>query len=146
MMRTLALAAALCLASSCFPGSEDDCEGEACACPAEGDCRRECLGECDLTCAGAQNCDFACTYDCAATCSGTGTCTAMVAAGSTVTCSGSGGCDVTCVEDCSVDCTGNDALCIARCYDDTVCELLCDGAPVSCPEGVLVCNGDCPEE
>jgi hypothetical protein len=119
------------------------CNGLECQCPGTGDCQVDCRSDCDLSCTGSGDCDFACGAACAASCPGSGLCVIDVGADSSVDCPGSGGCDVTCHGDCSVDCPGS-GTCTVRCDATFDCNITrCEDA-ISCPEGVRVCNGECP--
>lgn len=146
------LALTTALAAGCGDASDDDrdargdvtCEGTECQCPGTGDCAVDCHVDCDLACTGSGDCAFTCGAGCEASCPGSGACLVDVGDDSSVVCSGSGGCDITCDGDCSVECPGS-GECIVRCEPEHTCDIeRCEGA-VSCPDGVQVCNGECPE-
>ena len=145
----VALAFVLSLAACGSDGECDgacECEADACICPSTGDCAVDCIGDCDLQCAGSGDCDFHCVDGCLAACTGSGHCLVDVGDDSAVDCTGSGGCEVICHGDCSVACPGS-GECVVHCDPDleAACDFdSCSGSVVECPDGVLVCNGDCP--
>jgi hypothetical protein len=123
---------------------EFECSGTECVCPGSGDCDIHCLGECDLQCAGSGDCFFECPDGCLAACTGSGACLVSVGDQSAVACPGSGGCDVDCLGSCSVACPGS-GVCTVLCLGDASCTLeQCSGEVISCPDGLAVCNGECP--
>lgn len=138
--------------TGCGDDNDDDesargdvtCEGTSCQCPGTGDCDVDCHADCDLACTGSGDCAFACGAACQASCPGSGACFIDVGDASSVVCSGSGGCDVTCHGDCSVECPGS-GECIVRCDAGHMCDIeRCEDA-ITCPDGVQVCNGQCPD-
>lgn len=135
-------------AGSC--GGEEGCEGvcectgAACVCPSSGDCAINCVDMCDLQCAGSGNCDFECGPMCLAACTGSGVCFVSVGDDSTVDCPGASGCDVVCDGDCTVQCPGS-GECAVQCLPGFVCNITqCSGSLQSCPDGLSICNGECP--
>lgn len=136
-----------------FAGCDDDdgdsargdvvCEGDACQCAGPGACEVDCQGACDLACTGSGDCDFACGDACGVRCPGSGACRLRVGDSSTVVCSGSGGCDVRCFGECAVECPGS-GVCTLICEQGRRCELTRCDDPVTCDDGVQVCNGACP--
>lgn len=152
-IRSVGLCIAACLLVFAGGCGEDDegargdvtCSGLECQCAGTGDCEVDCRADCDLTCTGSGDCDFSCGANCQAECPGSGACVIQIGDEGSVSCPGSGGCDVTCSGDCTVECPGS-GTCITHCGEEFDCELTrCEDA-VTCPNGVQVCNGQCPSQ
>jgi hypothetical protein len=139
---TFGIAEISCGGSDCEGACE--CVGSECACPDSGDCYIDCVDECDLTCSGSGNCEFYCDDLCLVDCTGSGECLVSTGDDSDITCTGSGGCDVDCDGDCNITCPGQ-GVCTVHCEPEFECNIdSCPGSVTECPDGVQVCNGNCP--
>ena len=75
-------------------------------------------------------------------------CSAVVPAGSTLnaTCNGTADCSFVCERNsnCNRVGCGNNASCLLDCAPQATCSFDGCQAELSCPNGVIVCNRDCP--
>jgi hypothetical protein len=147
----------VCAEGMCSDGQDCGGIGSSCdlACPG---------GVCSFDCALASDCTVGCEADahCAVDCAGADSCAVTCnSADCAIDCTDAANCNPICAGGlCQIDCRGADnceqiicaqgATCIAVCDGDQVLEgcdfLICgSGAPQSCPDNVIVCNGECSD-
>ncbi len=135
-------------------------------CSSSGNCDAECPGSAEcflLNCQDSGYCDLQCSSDVLCQnvdCSNSGSCDVACTGSSNcphIRCVGTGECDVECSGDvdCGVNCTGAGS-CWSACTGSSRCLLDCsesndcgfsecgEWGEMSCPDGVIVCNRECP--